>query len=65
MVPARANVPMRASVSRLSREARRNATVLAQGELDCYALGKDDFQAALSTSQSFRDQLYRVYFMRH
>jgi putative ABC transport system ATP-binding protein len=43
----------------------RNATVLAQGELDCYALGKDDFQAALSTSQSFRDQLYRIYFLRH
>ena len=26
---------------------------------------KDDFQTALATSQSFRDQLYRVYFMRH
>jgi putative ABC transport system ATP-binding protein len=43
----------------------RNATVLAKGELDCYALGKTDFQAALSASQSFRDQLYRVYFLRH
>ena len=26
---------------------------------------KADFQTALATSQSFRDQLYRVYFMRH
>jgi putative ABC transport system ATP-binding protein len=43
----------------------RNATVVAVGEVDTYVLGKNDFQAALATSQSFRDQLYRVYFMRH
>jgi len=43
----------------------RNATVVAIGELDTYVLGKTDFQTALATSQSFRDQLYRVYFMRH
>jgi putative ABC transport system ATP-binding protein len=43
----------------------RNATVVAEGEVDTYVLGKTDFQTALSTSQSFRDQLYRVYFMRH
>jgi putative ABC transport system ATP-binding protein len=43
----------------------RNATVVAEGGLDAYALGKTDFQTALATSQSFRDQLYRVYFMRH
>jgi putative ABC transport system ATP-binding protein len=43
----------------------RNATVVAVGEVDSYALGKTDFQTALATSQSFRDQLYRVYFMRH
>ena len=43
----------------------RNATVVAEGEVDTYVLGKTDFQAALATSQSFRDQLYRVYFMRH
>jgi putative ABC transport system ATP-binding protein len=43
----------------------RNATVVAVGDVDTYVLGKDDFQTALATSQSFREQLYRVYFMRH
>jgi len=43
----------------------RNATVVAVDGVDTYVLGKDDFQTALATSQSFRDQLYRVYFMRH
>ena len=43
----------------------RNATVVAQSAIDAYVLGKTDFEAALATSQSFRDQLYRVYFMRH
>jgi putative ABC transport system ATP-binding protein len=43
----------------------RNATVVAVTELDAYVLDKTDFQTALATSQSFRDQLYRVYFMRH
>ena len=43
----------------------RNATVVAEGEVDAYVLGKTDFETALATSQSFRDQLYRVYFMRH
>ena len=41
------------------------ATVVAEGEMDAYVLGKTDFETALATSQSFRDQLYRVYFMRH
>jgi putative ABC transport system ATP-binding protein len=43
----------------------RNATVVAQSVVDTYVLGKTDFEAALATSQSFRDQLYRIYFMRH
>jgi len=43
----------------------RSATVVAVGDVDTYVLGKDDFQTALAASQSFRDQLYRVYFMRH
>jgi putative ABC transport system ATP-binding protein len=43
----------------------RNATVVAESEVDTYALGKTDFETALATSQSFRDQLYRIYFMRH
>jgi putative ABC transport system ATP-binding protein len=43
----------------------RNATVVAQNTVDTYVLGKADFDTALATSQSFRDQLYRIYFMRH
>ena len=43
----------------------RNATVVAQNAVDTYVLGKTDFEAALAASQSFRDQLYRIYFMRH
>jgi putative ABC transport system ATP-binding protein len=43
----------------------RNATVVAQNAVDTYVLGKTDFEAALATSQSFRDQLYRIYFIRH
>ena len=44
---------------------QRNATVVAVNDVDSYVLGKSDFQTAIATSQSFRDQLYRVYFMRH
>jgi putative ABC transport system ATP-binding protein len=43
----------------------RNATVVAQNAVDTFVLGKADFEAALSASQSFRDQLYRIYFIRH
>jgi putative ABC transport system ATP-binding protein len=43
----------------------RNATVIAVGEVDTYVLGNTDFQTALAASQSFRDQLYRTYFVRH
>jgi putative ABC transport system ATP-binding protein len=43
----------------------RNATVVAEGEVDTYVLGKTDFETALASSRSFRDQLHRVYFMRH
>jgi putative ABC transport system ATP-binding protein len=43
----------------------RNATVVAQNAVDTYVLGKTDFEAALGASQSFRDELYRIYFMRH
>ena len=43
----------------------RNATVVAMDAVDTYVLGKSDFQTAVAGSQSFRDQLYRVYFMRH
>ena len=43
----------------------RNATVVAKDKLDTYVLGKGDFRAAIEASRSFRDQLYRVYFLRH
>jgi putative ABC transport system ATP-binding protein len=43
----------------------RNATVVAVDEVDTYVLGQTDFQTAIATSQTFRDQLYRVYFARH
>jgi putative ABC transport system ATP-binding protein len=43
----------------------RNATVVTEGEVDTYVLGKTDFETALASSRSFRDQLHRVYFMRH
>ena len=39
----------------------RNATVVARNAVDTYVLGKTDFEAALATSQSFRDQLYGIY----
>jgi putative ABC transport system ATP-binding protein len=51
-------------VALLSGEPR-NATILATEPLDTFVLGKADFQSALETSASFRDQLYRVYFLRH
>ena len=43
----------------------RNATVLANDNLETYVLGKTEFRAAIEASRSFRDQLYRVYFLRH
>jgi putative ABC transport system ATP-binding protein len=43
----------------------RNATVVANDNLETYALGKTDFRAAIEASASFRDQLYRIYFVRH
>jgi len=43
----------------------RNANVIATRPVDTYVLGKDDFDAAIQASASFRDQLRRVYFARH
>ena len=43
----------------------RNATVIAARPVDSYVLGKPDFDAAIEASQSFREQLRRVYFQRH
>ncbi|MFI4947222.1 MAG: ATP-binding cassette domain-containing protein [Alphaproteobacteria bacterium] len=44
---------------------RRNATVTAADPLETYVLGEAEFRAAIEASASFRDQLRRVYFMRH
>jgi putative ABC transport system ATP-binding protein len=44
---------------------RRNATVTAKRPSDTYVLDKPDFDEAIEASQSFRDQLRRVYFQRH
>jgi len=43
----------------------RNANVVAKRPVDTYVLGKDDFDAAIQASTSFREQLRRVYFARH
>jgi putative ABC transport system ATP-binding protein len=43
----------------------RNATVVANDNVETYVLDKAEFQAAIEASRSFRDQLYRVYFLRH
>ena len=43
----------------------RNATVVANDNLETYVLGEADFRAAIEASRSFRDQLYSVYFLRH
>jgi putative ABC transport system ATP-binding protein len=51
-------------VALLSGEPR-NATVVAAEPLDTYVLAGADFRTALERSASFRDQLYRVYFVRH
>jgi len=45
--------------------APRNATVVAADPLEVYVLGEAEFHAAIGASASFREQLRRVYFMRH
>jgi putative ABC transport system ATP-binding protein len=42
----------------------RNATIVAEGPVEAYALGKDDFQNALNLSASFKEQLVGAYFQR-
>ena len=43
----------------------RNASAVATDPLETYVLGEADFRAAMDASASFRDQLRRVYFLRH
>jgi putative ABC transport system ATP-binding protein len=44
--------------------APRNATVMSSSEVLLYVLGKDEFAAALASSESFRQQLLKVFFQR-
>jgi putative ABC transport system ATP-binding protein len=43
----------------------RNATVVTTHPLEAYVLEELDFQNAIAVSASFRDQLRRVFFVRH
>ena len=45
--------------------APRNATVIATDPLEVYVLGETEFNSAIGSSASFREQLRRVYFVRH
>ena len=45
----------------LLRHQPRNATVRAVDEVELYVLGRNDFEAAMEKSVSFRDQLLRTY----
>ncbi len=49
----------------LTDRVRRNATVAAVQPLVLYALGKDDFQAAVDASDSFEQELRKALFERH
>jgi putative ABC transport system ATP-binding protein len=43
----------------------RNASVVPTQPLEVYVLGETDFHEAIVASASFREQLRRVYFLRH
>ena len=43
---------------------RRNATIVADDDVEVYVLGKPAFENALNKSMSFKDQLVNVYFQR-
>lgn len=45
----------------LMKKQPRSATVRSVDEVELYVLGRDDFQAAIERSVSFRDQLLRTY----
>jgi len=42
----------------------RNATVVTREEVEAYTLDKAEFEAALEASAPFKEQLYRVFFLR-
>lgn len=43
---------------------RRNATIVADGEVEVFVLGKPAFESALTKSMSFKEQLFNIYFQR-
>jgi putative ABC transport system ATP-binding protein len=42
----------------------RSATIVAKDAVETYTLGKADFQAALASIDSFKQQIYKAYFQR-
>ena len=42
----------------------RNATVQAMGDVELLTLSKEDFQATIESSKTFKDQLLQVFFQR-
>jgi putative ABC transport system ATP-binding protein len=42
----------------------RSASIVVREDVEAYTLGKADFQNALKTSASFKEQLYKAYFQR-
>jgi len=42
----------------------RSATIIAKDVVETYALGMADFQAALASIDSFKQQIYKAYFQR-
>jgi putative ABC transport system ATP-binding protein len=42
----------------------RSATIVAKDTVETYTLGKADFQAALASIDSFKQQIYKAYFQR-
>src|SRR5262249_36295913 len=42
----------------------RSATIIAKNAVETYVLGKADFQAALMSLDSFKQQIYKAYFQR-
>jgi putative ABC transport system ATP-binding protein len=43
----------------------RNATVLAKGPVEVYTLGKQDFQDAMASSDTMREELIKLFAVRH
>ena len=43
----------------------RNATVIAREDTEVYTLNQEDFQAVVTASASFEDELRKALFQRH